>query len=230
MKKKGIAIDGPAGVGKSTIVKLIAKKLNICYVDSGAFYRTIAFCIISNDMNIQDVLEMPEDEIEDLLGLIDIGYDYNYDDHYQIVHLNGKLVKENEIRNEVISNATSLLSTNIHVRNKVTNLCKSIAEDREVIMEGRDIGTSIMVNAKLKIYLDADPLERAKRRSKQLSKAGIATNSLEQILQDIIERDRLDFTRELSPLKKAEDAVVVDTTNLTIDGVVEKIIGIYDNL
>ena len=180
MNKKGIAIDGPAGAGKSTIVKLVAEKLGINYVDSGSLYRTIAYCLKQNDIDINDALEMTNEELLEILNAMEIVP--QFEDGKQINYLNDEKVEDNLLRTEDMSINASTISTNGLVRDKVTNICRDIAKRYNVIMEGRDTTTVIMTDALLKVYLDADVLERANRRIGQLKEKGLKAPSLDEMI------------------------------------------------
>lgn len=226
MNKKGIAIDGPAGAGKSTIVKLVAEKLGINYVDSGSLYRTIAYCLKQNDIDINDALEMTNEELLEILNAMEIVP--QFEDRKQINYLNDEKVEDNLLRTEDISINASTISTNGLVRDKVTNICRDIAKRYNVIMEGRDTTTVIMTDALLKVYLDADVWERANRRIGQLKEKGLKAPSLDEMIEDIKKRDNQDMNRDIAPLKIAEDAMVLDSSNLTIEEVVNIIIDEYN--
>ena len=206
-----IAIDGPAGSGKGTIAKLVSQRLNFINIDTGAMYRCIALRLKENNINLEEY-----DKIHKILEEIEISFqDEN-------VYLNGKDVSK-EIRSVEISNFVSPVSAIGFVREKMVELQRKLAQGKNVIMEGRDIGTVVFPNAELKIYLDATPEERARRRVEQNKMNNIESN-YEQILKDIIERDTRDSSREISPLKKADDAIIIDSTNLTIEEVTNKVI------
>ena len=226
MNKKGIAIDGPAGAGKSTIVKLVAEKLGINYVDSGSLYRTIAYCLKQNDIDINDALEMTNEELLEILNAMEIVP--QFEDGKQINYLNDEKVEDNLLRTEDMSINASTISTNGLVRDKVTNICRDIAKRYNVIMEGRDTTTVIMTDALLKVYLDADVLERANRRIGQLKEKGLKAPSLDEMIEDIKKRDNQDMNRDIAPLKIAEDAIVLVSSNLTIEEVVNIIIDEYN--
>lgn len=206
-----IAIDGPAGSGKGTVAKLVAKKLNFINIDTGAMYRCVALRMLQNNINLNNSLE-----IQKILNEIKIEF------KDEKVILNGSDVSK-EIRTIEVSNFVSPVSTIGFIREKMVELQRKLGEEKNVVMEGRDIGTVVFPNADLKIYLEATPEERARRRVKQNLNNCIISD-FEQILNDIIERDIRDSTRKISPLKKADDAIVIDSTNLTIEEVVNKII------
>jgi cytidylate kinase len=210
-----IAIDGPAGAGKSTIAKLAAKKLNFIYVDTGAMYRAIALYILRNGVDKND-----EAAVSAQMGKIDITI--RYQDGAQQVILNGENVS-GEIRTEEVGNTASAVSVYPAVRTHLLELQRGLAAKHNVIMDGRDIGTCILPNADAKIFLTASPAVRAQRRYKELTEKGIACN-LQEIEQDIIERDERDMNRPIAPLRQAEDAVLVDGSDMTINQVVDAII------
>ena len=211
-----VAIDGPAGSGKGTVTKIIASKKNLQYIDTGAMYRCIALKMLEENVGLEDT-----EKIKKILDNIQIDLEGSN------VFLNNRDVTK-QIRTVEVSNFTSPVSAIVFVREKMVELQRALANGKDVIMEGRDIGTIVFPNADVKIYLDAKPEERARRRVEQNEKNGISSN-YEQILKDIIERDTRDMTRENSPLKKADDAILVDTTCLTIEEVIDKIINIIEN-
>lgn len=212
-----IAIDGPAGAGKSTIAKKIAKKMNYIYVDTGAMYRAMALFLIRNGVKKDDT-----EKIEEVCQQADISIEYK--DGEQMVLLNGENVN-GLIRTEEVGNMASVSSANGKVREKLVQLQKELAKKADVVMDGRDIGTCVLPNADTKVYLTASSAVRAKRRFDELTQKG-ENCDLQKIEEDIMERDHRDMTREISPLKQAEDAVLVDSSNMTIDEVVEKIISL----
>ena len=214
MKNINIAIDGPAGAGKSTIAKMVSKKLGYIYVDTGALYRTIALFITENDI--------PDEEIETALEKADVSL--RFIDGAQRVFLGDRDVS-NLIRTPEISMAASRTSAIPAVRKYLFGTQQKIAAENNVIMDGRDIGTVVLPNADVKIFLTASAEERANRRFKELSEKPNCP-CYEEILSDIIERDRQDMTREVSPLKQAEDAVLVDTTELDLEQSAEAIVKI----
>ncbi len=210
-----IAIDGPAGAGKSTIAKLAAKELGFIYVDTGAMYRAMGLYIIKHgvDEKNEAAVEAVCDEIEVSLA---------YENSQQKVYLCGEDVTT-EIRREEVGNMASVTSVYGCIRKKLLHLQQDLAATNDVIMDGRDIGTCVLPNAPLKIYLTASVKTRADRRYKELTEKG-QTCDLEEIMRDIEERDYRDMHRDISPLKQAEDAVLVDSSDMTIDEVVEKIV------
>jgi len=212
-----IAIDGPAGAGKSTIAKLIAKKLGWIYADTGAMYRAIALYYIENGIAAEDA-----DAINEKIDDIEVSIEY--DENGQQVILNGRNVN-GLIRTEEVSAMTSKVSVYPKVREKLVKLQRELAASKDVVMDGRDIGTAVLPDAKVKIYLTASVEERANRRYKEYIEKG-ETADLEEIKKDIRERDERDMTREISPLKQADDAVVVDSSFMTIDEVVDAILKI----
>lgn len=209
-----IAIDGPAGAGKSTIAKQLAKKLGYIYVDTGAMYRAISLYLIRKNIAADDV-----DGIKSVLD--DINIKLEYDNGTQVVMLNGENVN-GLIRTEEVGAMTSASSKNACVREKLVELQRAIAAEKDVIMDGRDIGTCVLPNANLKIYLTASSKTRAERRWKEYQEKGIECE-INKIEEDIIARDNQDMTREVSPLKQADDAVLVDSSDMTIDEVIDNI-------
>lgn len=212
MKTINIAIDGPAGAGKSTIAKMAAKELGYIYVDTGALYRTIALYMYENGIS-------DNDKIVASLGKCDVKLAYI--DGQQRVFLGDRDVSE-DIRKPEISMGASKVSAIPQVREHLFNLQKKMAEENNVIMDGRDIGTVVLPNADVKIFLTASAEERANRRFKELSEKPNCP-CYEEILSDIIERDKNDMNRPVAPLKQAEDAVLVDSTTLTLEQSAQKI-------
>lgn len=212
-----VAIDGPAGAGKSTIAKKIAKKMNYIYVDTGAMYRAMALFLLRNHIEPTD-----EKAVSEKCREADITI--RYEQGEQVVLLNGENVN-GLIRTEEVGNMASYSSPNPDVRKKMVELQRQLAKTSDVIMDGRDIGTCVLPDADVKIYLTASSAVRAKRRYDELTAKG-ETCDLAVIEADIRERDHRDMTRELSPLKQAEDAVLVDSSNMTIDEVVDTIIAL----
>lgn len=212
-----IAIDGPAGAGKSTIAKKIAKKLGYIYVDTGAMYRAMALYLLREQIDPSET-EQIDAKCEE--ADITIGYENGE----QIVYLNGENVN-GLIRTEEVGNMASASSPNPNVRKKMVNLQKKLAASKDVVMDGRDIGTCVLPDAQVKVYLTADSRVRAERRYKELTAKGVSCD-LDTIEQDIIERDHQDMTREISPLMQAEDARLLDSSHMTIDEVVDAVIAL----
>lgn len=214
-----IAIDGPAGAGKSTIAKKAAKKLDFIYVDTGAMYRAIALYFIRNGVAADDEKTISE-------KCSDINVSIDYVDGVQQVILNGENVND-YIRTEQVSMMTSSVSKYPAVREKLLNLQRQLATEKNVIMDGRDIGTCVLPDAKTKIFLTASAGERARRRYKEQVERGIECD-IKQIEKDIIARDEQDMNREIAPLKQAEDAVLIDSSDMSIEQVVDAIIDVFE--
>lgn len=221
MKKFNLAIDGPAGAGKSTIAKRLAKNLGFIYVDTGAMYRAMALYFLRNDIKSTD-----SDKIEAVCKDVDVTIEYKNGE--QFVILNGENVN-GFIRTEEVGNMASASSVNKTVRLKLVELQQNLALKENVVMDGRDIGTYVLPNADLKIYLTASSKERARRRWAELKEKGIAAD-MEAIEKDIVERDHRDMNREFAPLKQAEDAIFLDSSELQIDEVVQKIMDYYKKI
>ena len=216
-----IAIDGPAGAGKSSIAKLVAKELSFVYVDTGAMFRTVAYYFLSQGKDPSDA-EMVTEECEK------ISISIEYKDGAQHIFLDGTDVST-EIRQEEVGKNASVVAKNQAVRNRLLALQRQMAEKQDVIMDGRDIGTVVLPDAQVKIYLTASASVRAERRYKELVEKGETCN-LKKIEEDIIARDEQDMNREIAPLKQAEDAVLVDSSYMTIEEVVDKIIEIVEKV
>lgn len=213
-----IAIDGPAGAGKSTIAKDIAKKLKFIYVDTGAMYRAMGLYFLQSNIGINEI-----DKISQACSYINISIEYV--DGEQQVLLNGHNVN-GLIRTEEVGKMASTCATNKEVRLKLVDLQRKLAKKSNVIMDGRDIGTYVLPDANLKVYLTASSKERARRRWQELTDKGVECD-IDEIEKDIIARDQQDMNREFAPLKQAEDAILVDSSNMTIDEVIDKIIELY---
>jgi cytidylate kinase len=209
-----VAIDGPAGAGKSTIAKLCAKKMNLVYVDTGAMYRAVALYLLESGIDVND-----PSEVADKCTGADV--DIKYEDGIQNVYLNGINVT-GRLREEAVGNTASVTSAVPEVRKQIFALQRGLADRGGVIMDGRDIGTVVMPDADVKIYLTASSEVRARRRVLELEAKGEKPD-FEEVKRDIEERDYRDMHREISPLKQADDAVLVDTSDMTIDEVVAKI-------
>ena len=212
-----IAIDGPAGAGKSTIAKMAAKKLDFIYVDTGAMYRAMALYFLRREIDAKDEKKIAE-------ACEHINVTIAYQEGEQQVLLNGENVNA-FIRTEEVSMMTSNTSKYPAVREKLLYLQRELAAANNVIMDGRDIGTCVLPDAELKIYLTASASERAKRRYLEQKERGVESD-LAQIERDIIARDEQDMIREIAPLKQAEDAIYLDTSDMTIEEVVTKIVSL----
>lgn len=210
-----IAIDGPAGAGKSTIAKRAAKELSFIYVDTGAMYRAITLGLMRSGTDIEDVQALER-------SLADIEVTIDYQDGAQQVYLNGENVS-GLIRTEEVSARTSACAAKPQVRAKLTDLQRNLARRENVLMDGRDIGTAILPDAQLKVYLTASVQTRAQRRYKELLERG-EDCSLEEIAKEIEERDYRDMHRETAPLKQAKDAVLVDSSDMTVEEVTARIV------
>lgn len=213
-----IAIDGPAGAGKSTIAKQLAKELSFIYVDTGAMYRSMALYFMRNGIAKED-----EAAISDACKTVEVSI--AYENGEQQVLLNGENVSK-EIRKEEVGKMASATSVYKDVRKKLVELQQKLASDKDVIMDGRDIGTCVLPNAQVKIYLTASVETRAERRYQELQEKGVACD-LDVIKKDIADRDYQDMHREISPLKQAEDAILVDSSDMGIEEVVAAIKNIY---
>lgn len=213
-EKYQLAIDGPASSGKSTIAKILAKNFNLVYVDTGAMYRAVTLYAKQNGVAYEE-----EKAIEKLLKNFRVTFKSTNEG--QKVFINGEDVTF-DIRTPEIANNVSLVSSYAEVRSQMTQQQRDITMSNGVVMDGRDIGTTVLPNANLKIYLVANVEERANRRFKENVEKGINT-PLDVLKQEIIDRDKKDSTRKISPLTKAKDAIEVDTTGMTIDEVVERI-------
>ncbi len=210
-----VAIDGPAGAGKGTITKQVGEELGLINIDTGAMFRCVTLKILQENIEIED-----ENSIKKMLDTIKIDMKEEGE-----IFLNGENVTQ-KIREEEVNRMVSPVSVIPIVRKKLLDLQRKIAQGKKVIMEGRDIGTVVFPNADVKIYLDASPEERARRRVKQNEEKGIKGGSYEEVLQNIIQRDKRDATREIAPLKKAEDAIYMESTNMSVAEVTEEIVKI----
>jgi cytidylate kinase len=217
-----IAIDGPAGAGKSSIAKALSKKLGFIYIDTGAMYRAVALFFLENGIK-----ESSDNEIDKLLDELDINIKYT--DGEQRVFLNNVDVSD-KLRQEEIGKLASRFSAVKSVREKLVALQRKLAKKENVIMDGRDIGTVVLPNADIKIYLSAGSKVRAKRRYLELIEKGFDKAALDEkaIENEIIKRDEADMNREISPLKKAEDAYCLDTSDMTFNEVVSKILDMVE--
>ena len=210
-----VAVDGPAGAGKSTIAREVAKLLNLIYVDTGAMYRAMALYMLRSGVDPEDA-----EAVIEKCGQADITI--RYESGEQVVFLNGANVNP-YLRTEEVGNATSVISVIPEVREKMVELQHSLASVSDCIMDGRDIGTCVLPDAQLKIYLTADSAVRAKRRYDELTAKGQQCD-LQKIQADIEERDYRDIHRATSPLRQAEDAVLVDTSSMSVQEVVDRLV------
>ncbi|MCD4712393.1 MAG: (d)CMP kinase [Clostridiales bacterium] len=207
MKKIQIAIDGPAGSGKSTVAKEIANRLNILYLDTGAMYRAVTYIVLSRGQSAQD-----SEVLKNVVDQIEMELTPNH------VFVNGKDISD-AIRTPNVSQNVSFVAMDAYVREKMVELQKKIAGDQSVVMDGRDIATHVLPDADFKFFLVASSEERAKRRQSELSQKGYDI-PLETLIDEIDKRDKLDSEREVSPLRQADDAIRVDTTKMTIEEVI----------
>lgn len=212
-----VAIDGPAGAGKSTIAKVVASKLKLIYVDSGSLYRAMTLFLLRNEIPLED-----EQAVADKCQEADITI--RYENGNQMVYLNGDNVN-GYLRTEEVGNKASFVSAQPAIRKKLLQLQQDLAAKNDCIMDGRDIGTCVLPYANVKIYLTASSQVRAQRRYDQLLLKGEPCD-LEKIKADIEERDFRDMNREISPLKQAGDAILVDTSDMTVEEVIDNIIKI----
>ena len=214
-----VAIDGPAGAGKSTIAKLVAKEKGYVYVDTGAMYRGLAIHFLENGIEAEEKEKIAE-------ACKDADVTIRYEDGQQQVYLNGKNITA-KLREEAVGNMASKSSAIPEVRAKLLETQRELARKEDVIMDGRDIGTCVLPDADVKVFLTASVETRAKRRYDELVEKGVACD-LEEIARDIAERDERDSTREIAPLKQAEDAVLIDSSYMTIEEVVAAIVKLCD--
>ena len=206
-----IAIDGPGGAGKSTIAKKLAEILKIEYIDTGAMYRAVGYKVLSENINLDNC-----DEIENLLNHTDIDFKRG------VIYLDGKKLSD-EIRAPEISKMASIVSQKSAVREKLVAIQRDLGKKKSVIMDGRDVGTNVLPDAKFKFYLNASTDKRAKRRYDELIGKGEDVQ-FDQVLQDIEHRDYMDMNRELNPLRKADDAMEIDTSEMNVEDVLKVIL------
>ncbi|ACM60425.1 cytidylate kinase [Caldicellulosiruptor bescii] len=218
MKKINIAIDGPAGAGKSTISKLLASQLGYIHIDTGAMYRAVGLKVLKNNISPHD-----RKKIVEILNSTDI--QIKLVDGRQLVFLDGEDVTE-KIRQPEVSMYASDVSKIREVRERLVKMQQELAKQKGVIMDGRDIGTHVLPNAELKIFLTATAEERAKRRFLELKQKGYDVDYY-QLLDEIKKRDQNDMTREFAPLRVAEDAIVIDSTSLSIEEVLQKVLELF---
>ncbi len=214
-----IAIDGPAGAGKSTIARLLAKRKGYVYVDTGAMYRALALYFLEQGIRPED-----REAVVDACRKAEVAI--SYEDGVQQIYLNGRNVTS-QIREEAVGNMASVTSAIPEVRARLLDLQRQLAKEQDVVMDGRDIGTYVLPEAQVKVYLTASVETRADRRYKELTEKGVSCD-YEEIARDIHERDERDMNREVAPLRQAEDAVLVDSSDMTIEEVVEKIEGLCE--
>ena len=210
MKKITVAIDGPAGAGKSTVAKIVAEKLNCTYIDTGAMYRAVAYEILTSQKNIEQILN-------------EIDLDLVFEHGTTTVFSHGKDISE-VIRQPEISKLVPKIAAMDLVRKKLVDMQRKMSSSKSVVLDGRDIGTVVLPNADVKIYLTASIEERARRRFKELTSKNIPVDDIKTLELQIASRDRADMEREISPLRQADDAILIDSTNLEIDQVAEKIL------
>ncbi|MGG5736451.1 MULTISPECIES: (d)CMP kinase [Bacillus cereus group] len=216
-KRISIAIDGPAAAGKSTVAKVVAKKLSYVYIDTGAMYRAITYAALEQKVDIEN-----EEKLMEVVKNVNI--EFQQGENTQLVFLNGQDVSE-VIRTPDVTNRVSIVAKHRLVREEMVRRQQELAEKGGVVMDGRDIGTHVLPDAEVKIFMLASVEERAERRHLENMNKGFDSN-LEQLKEEIARRDKLDSEREVSPLKKADDALELDTTSLSIEEVVQKIMGI----
>ncbi|PIE95850.1 (d)CMP kinase [Bacillus fungorum] len=220
-KQISIAIDGPAAAGKSTVAKVVAKKLSYVYIDTGAMYRTLTYAALEQKVDIEN-----EEQLMEVVKNVNI--EFQQGENTQLVFLNGQDVSE-VIRTPEVTNRVSIVAKHRLVREEMVRRQQELAEKGGVVMDGRDIGTHVLPDAEVKIFMLASVEERAERRHLENMNKGFDSN-LEQLKEEIAQRDKLDSEREVSPLKKAEDALELDTTSLSIEEVVQKIMSIVSGV
>ncbi|MGE1131019.1 (d)CMP kinase [Bacillus wiedmannii] len=220
-KRISIAIDGPAAAGKSTVAKVVAKKLSYVYIDTGAMYRTITYAALEQKVDIEN-----EEKLMEVVKNVNI--EFQQGENTQLVFLNGQDVSE-IIRTPEVTNRVSIVAKHRLVREEMVRRQQELAEKGGVVMDGRDIGTHVLPDAEVKIFMLASVEERAERRHLENINKGFDSN-LEQLKKEIAQRDKLDSEREVSPLKKADDALELDTTSLSIEEVVQKIMSIVSGV
>ncbi len=234
MKKIVIAIDGYSSCGKSTIAKGLAKKLGYIYIDSGAMYRAATLYCLQNNIirktfsKFETLEKLHEKEVLNAMNKINLEFKLNTETHISEIHLNGKNV-EKEIREMDVSNYVSPISAIKGVRDKIVALQREFGNEKGIVMDGRDIGTNVFPNAELKIFMTADETIRAERRWKELMKNGINV-SMEEVKNNISYRDNEDTHREHNPLRKAEDAIILDNTNMNMEEQLEFVLQLAEKL
>ncbi|MGM0558754.1 MAG: (d)CMP kinase [Myxococcota bacterium] len=212
-----VAIDGPAGAGKSTIATMVADELGFQLIDTGALYRTVAYLALQKGVDLEDA-----EAVADIAAGLDL--EFRKEDGDNVLYCDGEALR-GEIRTEEVGRGASVISAHPEVRDALIGAQRDMGEARSSVLEGRDIGTVVFPNADVKVFLTADPKVRANRRVDQLEERGEDVD-FDEVYRDIVERDRRDREREVAPLKQAEDAVCVDTSDLRIEEVVSEILGI----
>ena len=225
-KKIVIAIDGFSSCGKSTFAKAIAARLGYIFIDTGAMYRAVTLCAINQDAVSEDMVN--EQAVVALLDGVDISFKFNSERGASDVYVNGECV-EDQIRSIEVSNCVSRISSIREVREKLVALQQQMGRDRGVVMDGRDIGTVVFPDAELKIFMTADAKVRAERRYAELTAKGDKV-TMEEILENVISRDKADMTRAISPLRQAEDAVVLDNSYMSVEEQMEWFMERYESL
>lgn len=220
-KRISIAIDGPAAAGKSTVAKVVAKELSYVYIDTGAMYRTLTYAALEQKVDIEN-----EEQLMEVVKNVNI--EFQQGENTQLVFLNGQDVSE-VIRTPDVTNRVSIVAKHRLVREEMVRRQQELAKKGGVVMDGRDIGTHVLPDAEVKIFMLASVEERAERRHLENLNKGFDSN-LEQLKEEIAQRDKLDSEREVSPLKKADDALELDTTSLSIEEVVQKIMRIVSGV
>ncbi|AZR76428.1 MULTISPECIES: (d)CMP kinase [Bacillus cereus group] len=220
-KRISIAIDGPAAAGKSTVAKVVAKELSYVYIDTGAMYRTLTYAALEQKVDIEN-----EEQLMEVVKNVNI--EFQQGENTQLVFLNGQDVSE-VIRTPDVTNRVSIVAKHRLVREEMVRRQQELAKKGGVVMDGRDIGTHVLPDAEVKIFMLASVEERAERRHLENLNKGFDSN-LEQLQEEIAQRDKLDSEREVSPLKKADDALELDTTSLSIEEVVQKIMSIVSGV
>jgi len=225
-KKIVIAIDGFSSCGKSTFAKAIAKRLGYLYIDSGAMYRAVTLELLRRGLIKDGVVDTSA--LKSILREIYITFSYDSAQSVYLTTLNGEVVEE-EIRSPQVANHVSIVAAIPDVRTRLVELQRELGKQKGIVMDGRDIGTVVFPNAELKIFMTADPLVRAQRRLKELQEKGLNL-TFDEVLKNIEERDFIDQNRDVAPLRKADDAVVLDNTNLTVEEQMEWVEGLVSRL
>lgn len=212
-----VAIDGPAGAGKSTIARRVAEELDFQLIDTGALYRTVAYMAQREGVDLEDA-----DAVAEIADGLDL--EFRQEDSDNVLYCNGEPLRD-EIRTQDVGTGASVISSHPEVREALIDVQRDIGRERSSVLEGRDIGTVVFPEADVKIFLTADPGVRAQRRVDQLAERGVEAD-YEEVFDEIVERDLRDRERDVAPLREADDSIIVDTSKLTIDEVVDRILGI----